>query len=46
MQRGDSKEKIADDLLEDVKKIELIYEVIKDSPDSTKEQIYDQIREK
>lgn len=46
MQRGDSKEKIADDLLEDVKKIELIYEAIKDNPDSIKEQIYDQIREK
>lgn len=44
-QRGDSKEKIADDLVEDIEKIDPIYKVIKANPEATKEEIYDQIKE-
>ena len=44
-QRGDSKEKIADDLVEDIEKINPIYKAIKANPEATKEEIYDQIKE-
>ena len=44
-QRGDSKEKIADDLVEDIEKIDPIYKAIKANPEATKEEIYDQIKE-
>lgn len=45
IQRGDSKEKIADDLVEDIEKINPIYKAIKANPEATKEEIYDQIKE-
>lgn len=45
IKRGDSKEKIADDLVEDINKIAPIYKAIKNNPNATKEEIYDQIRE-
>lgn len=38
--RGDTKEKIADDLMEEESVIQPIYEVIKQYPDKTKEEIY------
>lgn len=41
IQRGDSKEKIADDLVEDIEKINPIYKAIKANPEATKEEIYD-----
>lgn len=45
VKRGDSKEKIADDLVEDINKIAPIYKAIKNNPNATKEEIYNQIRE-
>ena len=40
IQRGDTQEKIADDLMEDESIIKPIYEAIKQYPDKTKEEIY------
>ena len=40
MQRGDTQEKIADDLMEEESVIQPIYEAIKQYPDKTKEEIY------
>lgn len=40
IQRGDTKEKIADDLMEEESVIQPIYEAIKQYPDKTKEEIY------
>lgn len=40
IQRGDTQEKIADDLMEDESVIQPIYEAIKQYPDKTKEEIY------
>lgn len=39
-QRGDSVEKIADDLMEDIQFIQPIYEIIKQNPTTTIEEIY------
>ena len=41
MQRGDSLEKIADDLLEEIESIQPIYNMIKEHPEKTMEEIYD-----
>jgi len=40
IQRGDTQEKIADDLMEEESVIQPIYEAIKQYPDKTKEEIY------
>ena len=40
-EKGDSVEKIVDDLLEDIGGIENLYNAVKDYPENTKEQIYD-----
>ena len=45
-EKGDSVEKIADDLLEDIGGIEKIYNAVKDYPENTKEQIYDFLTKK
>ena len=45
-EKGDSVEKIADDLLEDIGGIEKIYNAVKDYPENTKEQIYDFLKKK
>ena len=40
MQRGDTQEKIADDLMEEESIIKPIYEAIKENPEAEKEEIY------
>ena len=40
MQRGDSLEKIADDLLEEIESIQPIYNMIKEHPEKTIEEIH------
>ena len=45
-QRGDSIEKIADDLMEDESTIQPIYQLVKENPDKTKEEIYEMLKAK
>ena len=45
MQRGDSVEKIAEDLLEETSFVKIIYEIVKERSDQTPEEIYSQIKE-
>lgn len=45
MQRGDSVEKIAEDLLEETSFVKIIYEIVKERSDQTPEEIYIQIKE-
>ena len=44
MKRGDSLEKIADDLLEDVEFIHPIYKIVKENPKLTTTEVYRLIR--
>ena len=43
MKRGDTQEKIADDLMEDESVIYPIYQLVKKNPDKTKEEIYEML---
>ena len=43
MENGDSVAKIADDLLEDADVIEKIYDIVKENPEKTREEIWDSL---
>ena len=43
MENGDSIAKIADDLLEDIDVIEKIYDIVKENPEKTREEIWDSL---
>ena len=43
MENGDSIAKIADDLLEDADVIEKIYDIVKENPEKTREEIWDSL---
>ena len=43
MQRGDTQEKIADDLMEEESLINPIYQLVKENPDKTEEEIYEML---
>ena len=43
IQRGDSVEKIADDLMEDIGLIKKIYEIVKENTEVTADEIYQEI---
>lgn len=43
MGRGDTKEKIADDLMEEESLINPIYQLVKENPDKTEEEIYEML---
>ena len=43
IENGDSVAKIVDDLLEDANGIEKIYDIIKENPEKTREEIWDSL---
>ena len=43
IENGDSVAKIADDLLEDADVIEKIYDIVKENPEKTREEIWDSL---
>ena len=43
IENGDSVAKIADDLLEDIDVIEKIYDIVKENPEKTREEIWDSL---
>ena len=43
IENGDSIAKIADDLLEDIDVIEKIYDIVKENPEKTREEIWDSL---